>query len=107
MLLFQKPLLEVIRLQIRFGTNASAMADLANKYVELWLEAEKEQFKLSEKLYSIDEPYRSILYLRYVRNETFEHISEELHYSYRQTIRIHGQALNIFSELQKDEKDVT
>lgn len=46
-----------------------------------------------------DSRHRDVLYWRYVKNETFERIADQrLHYSWRQTIRLHGKALLRFEE---------
>ena len=46
-----------------------------------------------------DEPYRTLLYERYINGKTFEQIAVMLNYSYRQTTRIHGNALNIVKDV--------
>lgn len=48
---------------------------------------------------------RTLLYERYINDKTFELIAVKLNYSWRQTIRLHGTALNsIRSILIKDGK---
>ena len=46
-----------------------------------------------------DEPYRTLLYERYINGKTWEQIAVMLNYSYRQTTRIHGNALNIVKDV--------
>lgn len=41
----------------------------------------------------VKEPYATLLYERYVNGLTFEQIAVRMHYSWRQIIRLHGQAL--------------
>jgi len=41
----------------------------------------------------VQEPYRTLLYERYVNGLTFEAIAVRMDYSWRQIIRLHGQAL--------------
>lgn len=41
----------------------------------------------------VPEPYRTLLYERYINGLTFEKIAVRMNYSWRQTIRLHGQAL--------------
>lgn len=41
----------------------------------------------------VQEPYRTLLYERYINGLTFEKIAVRMNYSWRQTIRLHGQAL--------------
>ena len=44
-----------------------------------------------------------ILYAKYVEYKTFERIAEEINYSWRQTIRLHGMALIEFEKMYNDE----
>ena len=41
----------------------------------------------------VPEPYHTLLYQRYINGKTFEQIAVDMHYSWRQIVRIHGQAL--------------
>ena len=41
----------------------------------------------------VPEPYHTLLYQRYINGKTFEQISVDMHYSWRQIVRLHGQAL--------------
>ena len=43
--------------------------------------------------------YRLLLTLRYIRFMTWERIAEEMNYSYRQTLRIHGYSLLKFKDV--------
>lgn len=43
-----------------------------------------------------DETYYNILFARYIEKKTFEKISTEINYSFRNTTRLHGKALNEF-----------
>lgn len=40
----------------------------------------------------------NVLFSRYVQKKTFEKISTEMNYSFKQTMRIHGKALKEFEE---------
>lgn len=46
-----------------------------------------------------DEPYRTLLYERYINGKTFEQIAVYMAYSWRQIIRLHGQALRIAQDV--------
>lgn len=45
-----------------------------------------------------DETYYNILFARYIEKKTFERIADELFYSWRQIIRLHGCALVDFEK---------
>lgn len=46
-----------------------------------------------------DEPYRTLLYERYINGKTFEQIAVYMAYSWRQIVRLHGQALRIAQDV--------
>ena len=43
-----------------------------------------------------NETYYEILFARYIEKKTFEKIADEMNYSFRNTTRLHGQALREF-----------
>lgn len=45
-----------------------------------------------------DETYYNVLFARYIEKKTFERIADEMFYSWRQIIRIHGSALLAFEK---------
>ena len=45
-----------------------------------------------------DEDYYNILFSRYIEKKTFEAISVDMNFSYRNTTRIHGKALKEFEK---------
>ena len=50
-----------------------------------------------------DETHYEILFSRYVERKTFEKIADEMSYSWRQIIRLHGIALKEFEKLHGNE----
>ena len=71
------------------------MADIEREYVKRWEDAEYERLALIDKIKGIEEPYRTILFMRYVQNKNFEFIANDVGYSYKQILRLHGQALKL------------
>lgn len=47
----------------------------------------------------IQEPYRTILYERYINGKTWEQIAVGMTYSFRQVTRLHGNALNLVKDV--------
>ena len=45
-----------------------------------------------------NETYYEILFARYIEKKTFEKIADEMNYSWRQVIRLHGRALQEFEK---------
>lgn len=82
----------------KVGDNAIILADLKQEWETRWLEAERERLCIVDRINKIDEPYRTILMLRYVQEKNFEEISVELKYSYAWTTHLHGEALQKFQD---------
>lgn len=73
-----------------------AVADLVDTEAKTAAEVARLTVLEAEIIGAIDrvpEPYRTLLYERYVNGLTFEKIAVRMNYSWRQTIRLHGQAL--------------
>lgn len=73
----------------KVGDNAILMADLSREYEHRWIEAEKERSRIINEIDKIDEPYRTILFLRYVEDMSLETIAEQLNYSYSIVAHMH------------------
>ena len=77
----------------KVGDNAIKMADLLDKYNKLIYDAEQEQLHIIAELNKVCEPYRTLLYKRYVQRKPFETVASEMYYSYITIIKMHGEAL--------------
>lgn len=57
------------------------------------------KFVVENKIDRLDQPYKSILYLRYIRGNPLNKVSNELGYSYEHVCRMHGKALKMYVNL--------
>ena len=73
----------------KVGDNAILMADLSREYERRWIEAEKERSRIINEIDTLDEPYRTILFLRYVEDMSLETIAAQLNYSYSIVAHMH------------------
>ena len=64
---------------------------------------EKKQKIISQIDSMENENVYNVLFSHYIEKKSFEKISVEMDYSYRQTIRLHGKALRQFEEKFGDE----
>lgn len=69
--------------------------DCNKKLQELLLK----KFIVENKIDKLEQPYKSILYLRYIRGKALNKIPDELGYSYDHICKLHGKALKIYVEL--------
>lgn len=86
----------------KVGDNVVVMADIEKEYHKRWQDAEMERIALIDKIRCVDEPYRTILFMKYVQNKNFEFIATEIGYSYKQILRLHGQALQLLDKNKYD-----
>lgn len=82
----------------KVGDNATIMADLSKEYEKRWIEAEQERLKIIDSINKVDEPYRTILEMRYIQNQKLEDIAYKIGYSPIHIVRLHGIALLKYSE---------
>lgn len=92
---------EAVRLRDHEGQRVELDAAVA-RYVDACEESAHELDRLAalraEIVGAIDgvtsAKYRTLLYWRYIRGYTWEQVAVEMSYSWRQTCRLHGDALN-------------
>lgn len=73
--------------------------ELLHKILEEIDRKEKARQRINEALDAMtSETERTLLVLRYKRGMTFEKVAEEMDYSWRHTLRLHGSALAHFME---------
>lgn len=73
---------------------AAQLADAEEEIIELRSEAWSIRMEIVRTLNRIQTPeYNTLLYLRYIEGKTWEQIAVEMHYTFRHTTRLHGDAL--------------
>lgn len=57
----------------------------------------EKRLQIEEKINSLPQPYRNVLYLYYIRNLSLIQISATLHYGYTYTSKLHTNALELYA----------
>lgn len=57
------------------------------------------KFIVENKIEQLEQPFKSILYLRYIRGNTLNKVSDDLGYSYDHICKLHGKALKKYAEI--------
>lgn len=84
------------------GDNIARLIDLQTVLNEEWDELIRRREEARKMIKAMpDEKHLTILLLRYVNNRSWNEIAEFMHYTFRNTTRIHGQALQAFGEKYK------
>ena len=69
--------------------------DCNKKLQELLLK----KYLVENKIEQLEQPYKSILYLKYIRGINLYKVSEELNYSYRHIKTLHQEAIEKYANL--------
>lgn len=82
----------------RLGEAVAKIVDAEAKLdaeIELLIATERE---IERAIKSVEEPYRTLLYERYINGKTWEQLAVDMHYSYRGITKMHGRALIVIKE---------
>ncbi len=63
------------------------------------LELKDKQKRILLQLKEVKQPYRNVLYKRYIKGKNFVKIADEMHYDYDYTRKMHAIALNKFEKV--------
>lgn len=77
------------------------LIDIEERYGEMIFKYHTAILVRTEQINSLESNHAKILTLRYVECKRWEQIAIELHYSYRNTTRLHGKALAAFARKYK------
>lgn len=83
----------------KIGTSISKLDEMERNIDSLVDELVNKKHLIIEQIENMDnELHYQILFSRYIEKKTFEKIATEIDYSFRQTTRLHGQALIEFEK---------
>jgi len=84
----------------RMGDAVAKIVDLEDEAHDLIVQYTEMYKRIVSQIEAVQkEKYYMVLHMRYIECKTFEQISVEIGYSYRQTTRLHGEALTEFERL--------
>lgn len=73
--------------------------DETNELESFLLELRKKQIEIENKIDKIEQPYRNILYFRYIRGYNLTEVSNEIDEEYDYTRKLHGIALTKYAKI--------
>lgn len=86
----------------KVGQYAVLMADLSKEYEKRWLDAERERLAIIDTINVLDEPYRQLLFLRYIRCYDMTKVADIMCYSLDRINHLHGIALKEYERRNLD-----
>lgn len=72
---------------------AAIIADLQIEKYNYLIEMEQKKKRIEDKIDKIKQPYKNILYYKYIKGYNLTNIAAKLSYEYKWTCKLHGTAL--------------
>lgn len=79
-----------------------ALMDRFNVIISMINEEQDKLDSLIKQIQQLEEPYNLILFDIYILGKTIAETSADINYAYNRTCSMHGKALNIFDEINKN-----
>ena len=88
-------------IQDRMGELATQIVDMKNEKYGQLIKMYKTKKKIEDKIDLLEQPYRNILYFKYIKGYGLKKVSKEIGYNYKYICELHGNALNKYKDLDK------
>lgn len=78
---------------------------IAKKQIEeekLLIELLNKKQALEKKISQIQQPYKNVLYLRYIKALRYEEIAKKMNYSVKRIYQLHNEALKLYADLSNN-----
>lgn len=81
------------------GKNIARLLDLISEHIEIMADEELNLVTITKKIKRVEQPYRNILELRFVKGMKVEEISVELDRDYRYTKKLIKKSIKKYAEI--------
>lgn len=88
-------------IQDKIGEYASQIVDLKNAKYKQLIEMEKKKLEIENKIDQLDQPYRNVLYFKYIKGLSLTEVAYKIGYDYDYIRKLHGIALIKYKEHTK------
>lgn len=85
--------------QDKVAEGIANIMDLTADLEKLIEELKEKQIKIENKIDKLEQPYKNILYMMYIKGNSLVTVASNMNYSYVHMCREHGNALRKYSEL--------
>ena len=89
-------------IQDRMAQLASQIVDLKNKKYDQIIKMYKTKEAIEGKIDKLEQPYKNILYFKYIKGFGLTKVANEIGYNYKWTCELHGHALAKYKQLDKN-----
>ena len=92
-------------IQDRMGELATQIVDMKNEKYGQLIKMYKTKKQIEDKIDLLEQPYRNILYFKYIKGRNLTEVAYKINYDYDYTKKMHGIALLIYKkESEKNEE---
>lgn len=88
-------------IQDKIGEYVAKIVDLKNEKYKQLIDMEKKKIEIENKIDMLEQPYRNILYYKYIKGLSLTQVAYKIGYDYDYTRKIHGIALIKYKENTK------
>ena len=89
------------KVEDRMAELTAQIVDLKNQKYDQIIKMYKTKKEIEDQIDLLKQPYKNILYYKYIKGEKLEKISLEIGYNYKWTCELHGEALLLYKQLDK------
>lgn len=83
----------------KISKNIAILLDLISEHIKIMTEEEENLIRITKKINKVEQPYRNILELRFVKGMKVEEVSVELDRDYRYTKKLIKKAIKKYAEI--------
>ena len=90
------------KLEDKMAELASQIVDMKNEKYGQIIKMYKTKKQIEDKIDLLEQPYRNILYFKYIKGKNLTEVANVIGYNYKWTCEMHGYALKKYKELDKN-----
>lgn len=85
--------------QDKLAEGIASIMDLTTDLENLIEDLKQKQIKIEDKIKELEQPYRNILYMMYIKGYSLVTVASNMNYNYKYMCTMHGDALKRYAEL--------
>lgn len=86
-------------IQDKLAEKIAGIMDLTTDLEKMIANLKEKQIRIENKIDKLEQPYKNILYMMYIKGNTLVTVASNMNYSYKYMCRVHGDALKKYAEL--------
>ncbi len=91
-------------IQDKIAEYTAKIVDLKNEKCRQIIEMYKTKHEIEAKIDMLEQPYRNILYYKYIKGYKLERVADEIEKEYKYVCTLHGEALIYYKNLANHDK---